>query len=63
MSVIKLLNFVFNDQKFVIKLMKSLDLNTIFDLLKYKNKELLVIQQLLGSEVPDFTKLSKLLVS
>ena len=51
------------DQKFVIKLMKSLDLNTIFDLLKYKNKELLVIQQLLGSEVPDFTKLSKLLVS
>ena len=51
------------DQKFVIKLMKSLDLNTIFDLLKYINKELLVIQQLLGSEVPDFTKLSKLLVS
>jgi len=51
------------DQKFVIKLMKSLDLNTIFDLLKYKNKELLVIQQLLGGEVPDFTKLSKLLVS
>lgn len=51
------------DQKFVIKLLKSLDLNTILDLLKYKNKELLVIQKLLGSEVPDFTKLSNLLVS
>jgi hypothetical protein len=51
------------DQKFVIKLLKSLDLNIILDLLKYKNKELLVIQKLLGSEVPDFTKLSNLLVS
>jgi hypothetical protein len=51
------------DQKFVLNLLKSLDLKTILDLLKYKNKELLVIQALLGTKVPDYTKLIHLLTS
>jgi hypothetical protein len=49
------------DADFVLKLLKSLDLQTLLKLLQYKSVDLEVIQKILANGIPDLSSLAELL--